>query len=414
MRPTSPRNLAIQQLRGLAILLVLMQHLSLPTALLGLLPGNLANPGYTGVELFFVISGFVVMQSLQRGRWDIRHFAIRRLFRLFPAILVFIAAAFLVLAVIARWPAESFVHAVFGSGVERYAAQSFGVLTGTFINLRLPAPYVFGAVWSLSVEFQFYAAVALVALLLQRCGAGGVACARAVLGIAAAVAGVLLASRLGGWNAAMRLLDYLSFWKFEFLAAGVLLAALPTSATAQLAAVLRGRIGIALLTGVALLLIALHRSPLDLPPEDVPRPLFDLDRSGLAALLILYGAVVALAAGIADEGAGRSKAGRAMLWLGDRSYSLYLLHFPVLALLWFGLHAVDPRLVSDAWAYAVVQVLVGGPLICLAAHACYRWVEAPGIALGSGFLRGGAAPPRDAARVTAPPHENRSPERGIT
>lgn len=389
MRQTSPRNLAIQQLRGLAILLVLMQHLSLPSALLRTLPVSFTNPGYTGVELFFVISGFVVMQSLQRGGWDIRHFALRRLFRLFPAILVFIASAFLVLAVIARWPADSFVHAVFGSGVERYAAQSFGVLSGTFINIRLPAPYVFGAVWSLSVEFQFYAAVAVAALLLQRCGAGAEGCARAVLAIAGGVVAVLLASRLGGWSAATRLLDYLAFWRFEFLALGVLLAALPAAATLRLAAALRGRIGIAALTAAALLLVALHRSPLDLLPEGAPRPPFDLERSGLAALLLLFGAVVALAAGIADGTAGPGRAGRAMLWLGDRSYSLYLLHFPVLALLWFGLHAVDVRLVSDAWLYAVVQVLVGGPLICLAAHACYRWVETPGIALGSGLLRGG-------------------------
>ncbi len=55
------QNITVQQLRGAAILLVLFQHFSLSSSAMAAI--GLTNPGFVGVELFFVISGYVVMQT---------------------------------------------------------------------------------------------------------------------------------------------------------------------------------------------------------------------------------------------------------------------------------------------------------------------------------------------------------------
>lgn len=86
----APKIGDIQVLRGVAILLVLGYHLSLSRTLFELMPIKLVVPGWVGVELFFVISGLVVTQSVLRTRPTAGVFLLKRAFRLFPAILLFL------------------------------------------------------------------------------------------------------------------------------------------------------------------------------------------------------------------------------------------------------------------------------------------------------------------------------------
>ena len=157
-----PKKLVfIQILREISIFLVLLTHFSLPNALMEKLPLQLTNPGYIGVELFFVISGFVVTRSLQKNNYNLPKFICSRIFRLYPALILFIASAWLVRGLASFCSDTLFIQQLFGGDIVNYAAQSFGVLTGTLINITNSTSYSFGAMWSLSVEFQFYTTLAL-------------------------------------------------------------------------------------------------------------------------------------------------------------------------------------------------------------------------------------------------------------
>ena len=77
---------ALQYLRGVAIVLVLFQHLSISATVFEKWFGTrFSLPFYSGVELFFVISGLVVTKSLIKSQFGVRRYLVRRLFRLYPA-----------------------------------------------------------------------------------------------------------------------------------------------------------------------------------------------------------------------------------------------------------------------------------------------------------------------------------------
>ncbi len=91
--PSQPREIELDFLRGIAILLVLDFHS--PASLLALLFGA-KNPGWAGVDIFFVLSGFLVGGLLikewrLRGHADGRRFLIRRAFKIWPQYYVFLA-----------------------------------------------------------------------------------------------------------------------------------------------------------------------------------------------------------------------------------------------------------------------------------------------------------------------------------
>lgn len=155
----------IQALRGVAIAMVLLQHLSLLPTLGSSLTLPVYMPSYSGVELFFVISGFVVTRSILFGGGGAGDFLLRRALRLYPAIFAFLVLSF----GINMWNGwltvpNSFAPALIAAPGE-FWRQGAAIVSGALINYSMltgrPAIYLNGAMWSLSVEFQFYAAGAI-------------------------------------------------------------------------------------------------------------------------------------------------------------------------------------------------------------------------------------------------------------
>jgi peptidoglycan/LPS O-acetylase OafA/YrhL len=150
----------VQGLRGLAVLAVVVFHAGIP------LPG-----GYLGVDVFFVVSGYVITALIlrelnQSNTLDLKKFYFRRIQRLLPALLVFVAVVsplsilFLSPLGASQNSLWTGLASVFGSGnlaIQYLSGGYFGddASVNTFLHT-----------WSLGVEEQFYLFFPLVILLL--------------------------------------------------------------------------------------------------------------------------------------------------------------------------------------------------------------------------------------------------------
>ncbi|MBF4161890.1 acyltransferase family protein [Nocardioides acrostichi] len=319
----------IQGLRALSVLVVIAAHARLP----------FVAGGFIGVDVFFVISGFLITglllrraaagQGLGRGLLD---FYARRARRILPAALVVLVGA--VVATALFLPAvraeEIFTDAwwaAFFAANWRFAL----VQTDYFAADRPTSPLQH--YWSLSVEEQFYVVwpvvLLVVVLLARRRGVSPVRPLAVALGAACATS---LAWSVWATHASPDTAYFSTLTRAWELGAG-----------AGLAAWVAAREGRSV------------TSPDDAPPGSVPRApqtaallglvlvlaaVLVLDEQspvpGIVAALPVAGAVLLLWAG-SVPGGGRTLVARAlstapMRVLGDWSYSLYLWHFPVLVI----------------------------------------------------------------------------------
>jgi peptidoglycan/LPS O-acetylase OafA/YrhL len=139
--PGGARIPSLDGLRALSIALVLAGHLAGTRNAYRSMP---LNAGF-GVQIFFVISGFLITTLLleeqaNTGRISLKNFYIRRFFRIFPPFYAYIAA----IAAVAAWGA-----------VTLRPGDVLHSLTYT-MNYHYDRSWWFGHIWSLSVEEQFY------------------------------------------------------------------------------------------------------------------------------------------------------------------------------------------------------------------------------------------------------------------
>ena len=298
----------IQGLRAVAVLLVVLGHAGVP----------FLSGGYVGVDVFFVLSGFLITGILlaefgDRGKISLPNFYVRRARRIVPAaaltlVVTDIAAHHLLNFVRARAAVnDSIWSALFAANVH-FAREG----SDYFAQGQPPSP--FQHFWSLSVEEQFYLVwPALLALLLA------LRFRRLLLFLAAVVAGSLA-------------------WSIHFTAASPTAAYYSTFAR-----------GWELALGAALAVGAPHlrRLPARTGFAFGWLGLFAIgaaacrysDRTpfpGSAALVPATGAGLVIGAGLVASrtpfDSGRVLAVAPLRYLGDRSYAFYLWHWPVLIL----------------------------------------------------------------------------------
>ncbi|MCC2658327.1 MAG: hypothetical protein K0Q76_3435 [Panacagrimonas sp.] len=327
----------VDGLRAVAIVTVVVFH-AFPSAL----PG-----GYIGVDVFFVISGFlissIIFSGLDRGTFSFRTFYARRIRRIFPALILVLAVTgllgygLLLPDELERLGEHLRYSAAF---LENFKLASEAGYFDTRSDLK-PLLHL----WSLGVEEQFYLAYPVLMWLGWRLRVPRLAVI-AVLGVCSFVAAQLA---VRDDPTAAFFLPQHRFWE---LMVGCALAELARSAKASSS--LRRVPGAALSTS-GLLLIAIAAVVFD-PESAFP---------GWPALLPVVGAALVIAAG-ADAGPNRVVLGnRAAVGIGLISYPLYLWHWPLLSLL---------RIVEGGEASAASRLAVVGLSLGLA-WATYRGPE---------------------------------------
>jgi peptidoglycan/LPS O-acetylase OafA/YrhL len=325
-----PLNRSAEGLRGLAAVLVVMSHC-------------LGIGGFTlGVDLFFVLSGFLITRLLtdelgRTGRVSLRRFYVRRAFRLLPALVVFLVAVLVWGELRAGAAGVSSIQGTALSSllyVENWHIVAVGKATaGLFVDPATPT-------WSLSIEEQFYLLWPILLVACWRWKGPRGALLVALVGVAVAMVERL---SLGMGEGALIRQYFSTDMRADQLLAGCAVALL--ACMGRLPRISRALTIAALAT---LLLIGIH--PFALPLQ-------------MTATTILGGLLVA---GISqNQLAGLSSSW--MVWLGGRSYALYLWH----PLVWAGVH--DALHLPDGGAMLVVVLAISLALSDLT----YRAVERP-------------------------------------
>lgn len=337
----------VEGLRGIAILFVVLFHSDLVS-----LPG-----GFVGVDVFFVISGFLITGLLLRerertGRIALGGFYARRVRRLMPAALVVVAVILPAAAAVVA-PLDRPIVSLDGAAAAISVANvRFAASEGDYFT-AMSSPSPFTHFWSLSVEEQFY----LVWPALLFLGARG---RRPRLGAAIALGAVLVAS----FASCLVVTEIAPSWAFYML---------PTRAwqlsTGGLLAI--GAVSLARLPGLPMAalgwvgLAGVLVAPLVLDPT--------MAYPGAIALLPTLGAAALIASGERRWSPAGLLAVGPLRFLGRISYSLYLWHWPILVLpviaagaplepaLRAGLVAASIAVATLSWAWVEEPFRRGSP-----------------------------------------------------
>ncbi len=303
------RVAALDGLRGLAVTAVIVNHLR-PSSLRG---------GWLGVDVFFVLSGFLITSILlaehdRDGRIDLRRFYSRRARRLLPALFLLLVAVAVVARVAPGTPGFSGLRAD-GLAALGYVANWHFVLAGaSYFGAFAPSPL--RHLWSLSVEEQFYVVWPLVLVFVaRRRGARAVAAVAAGLAVASAVA---MALEYGNGTHVSRIYFGTDTHAHGALIGCALAALVSTSA--------RPRRLPSIVTALALVVLGVAFVALDGTGPTAYRG--GIAGAGLLTALLIAGVTAPGASGPAIWLLERS----ALRALGRISYGLYLWHWPVFEL----------------------------------------------------------------------------------
>jgi peptidoglycan/LPS O-acetylase OafA/YrhL len=348
-------------LRGVLAVYVMLGHMAPFAALPNWIILPLSHGG-AAVDVFFILSGLVILRSLESCQFAARPFLISRVARIFPVYLVMLAVAVAVQPLPIRFETmpwigpDSLARDIWSLGWPSYwALELFAHLTmihGLFPDGIVPGFWVsfLGAAWSLSTEWQFY----VLALVIGRARLGSERLALVFLAIA--VGGLI-------WDLAAP-----EAWRFSR-------AFLPNKAhffalgMASASWVDRSRMGcfIAVLAAT-LILCEVHGNPeKSLPP-------------------LLW--ALCLAAQIAPARltwVARPMRWRIMQWLGAVSYPIYLANEPIQKALGYGIGlfaAGDGVVFTLLWLPAATLLPIG------AAALLHRLVELPAQRRGRVWVRG--------------------------
>jgi peptidoglycan/LPS O-acetylase OafA/YrhL len=326
----------IDGLRAFAIIPVLFFHAGVP----GL------DGGFVGVDVFFVISGYLISRliyaELDEQRFSIIGFYERRARRIAPAffavsLLTFVAAALVLFPTRLVEFCKSLLWSSLAVGNVYFWQES-----GYFGPEASAQPLLH--YWSLGVEEQFYLLFPALAMLIWKWGKARLAAVLAVIFVLSLIASELMVRHSP--EAAFYLLP---FRAWELLAGSLL--AMRTVPPPPTSAIATG----AVTAGIGLIIASIF-----LLSEQTTFP-------GLGALLPVAGSALAIWGGQRSNTAADALGLAPLVYIGRISYSLYLVHWPVLFF--------ATRLISETGAAARTTLIIAVSMVL--ADLSYRFVETP-------------------------------------
>jgi peptidoglycan/LPS O-acetylase OafA/YrhL len=309
---------ALDGVRGLAILVVMIGHFNLgyyPTYKAETVLKTLIETGWWGVDLFFVLSGFLITGILLDAKGSshyFRNFYVRRVLRIFPLYYGFLFAFFIVAPILRPPdPASPFI-----------GWQSSQVWFWTYLSnyqLLFPnwvRPYPLTHFWTLAVEEQFYLVWPAIVLLASRRGLVRICLA--------CVAGSFVFRVWLNWAGFDPGIGYrVTPARLDTLAIGALLAALVREPDVW------PRVARYTKTAIPAALIALIA--LSIPTRGLGQSSIEMETIGYPVLAIFSAGLIVVAIDPARRSTrlARFFQTRTMRVLGKYSYALYVLHFPL-------------------------------------------------------------------------------------
>jgi len=345
---------SVDGLRAVAVIAVLLYHLGIDW-----IPG-----GFLGVDLFFVISGYVItgliLDSIEKsGGLDLRAFYLSRIRRLVPALIAMVVLTTLYIGVYAP------------ETVRRFLNDLPFVFTGTMnwalVNREqdyfevIGRPPLLQHTWSLAVEAQFYLAWPLVLLFVLRYfGKKNISFVALAIALASGIALFIYSVQIDIKESAV---SHVYFGTDThsiglFLGAALAVSWKPQNLTKEItkrAQDFVDLIGVFGFLGLLSAFLFINESPPTL--YRIAFPLTAL--FGCATLISVIHPASRFAPILST---------RPALWIGERSYGIYLWHWIV-----FQLTRPSIDLVGDDWALYSLRVLI----VFALADISYRYIETP-------------------------------------
>ena len=362
---------ALDGLRGVAIVLVLLHHFTIiePVTSLDRWLQQVFLIGWSGVDLFFVLSGFLITGILIDARDSPRYFTsfyARRTLRIFPLYYIVVFATLVVLPAFPRW-----FELLAGAGAPREQWPYWLYLTNFAVASRDAFLHgVLDITWSLAIEEQFYLVWAVVVWLCPP---------RTLKWLCAAI--VVLVPVLRAWSladgASVISVYVLPWFRADALAAGAFVACLMRAARPNLSMVAPA-IGAASAIGLAVV-AWLDGGPWWWEPR--------MQRFGFTFIAITASAM--LVSAIAHEPSRIWPRLLSAPWLracGRFSYCLYLIHLPVMRVVREYVMPPDTfHALGAAWiGQLVFYALATAPALAIA-WISWHLVETPILRLKSYF-----------------------------
>jgi peptidoglycan/LPS O-acetylase OafA/YrhL len=315
--------------------------------------------GFLGVDLFFVISGYLITDLLAvpwdtGGRLDLRRFWVRRARRLLPCLAVLLVAVTAAVAVLEPDQLAALRPDLLAAMT--YTSNWWQALHHQSYFSAFGPPPPLQHLWSLAIEEQFYLIWPLI-LTVILCACQRRSTRAAVVWLGAAASALAMAAGYMAGTGSSRLYYGTDTHATALLVGAALAFSWPLHRLATASAVAVRRLNLAGLAGAAVLGWEMTRVSGNSSAAYL---------GGIAVAAVAAGAVVVAAAG--PGAPGRVLGWAPLRWVGLRSYGIYLWHWPVIALF-----AARTGAQSTTFGVRLAETALA---ITLAA-ASWRWIEEP-------------------------------------